>query len=821
MLAGEKVTQDELKAAYDKARIALSSTYGQRRDLDFESSFSGFQMIAASLEISQSDLQYWETRLFPAAKVKIGLGDSLKAMQIVCRLDNLKTLRIAVEASCKRMLRPSSDLEAEERGGSFVSMARAVMSVSAADGQAYFDKAVEAVSKFGDEVVYRWEALVVAAKASASDVNCGERTTYRFIRCAEAVGDSVAREKYWNREEVFAVAANMNLPTSLVMLSRWRDRRVGWFSELLSPWIHECVEKNLAEPAVLWSFTGFREMNHLGWIASQCIRKLKDSGIKKKIFQTTVRDLRIIGDLSKLEEILDVAKEFPPDAKAIEELVAREKSSQISSENTKRPEEWSDEKDPKEKMGKLGPILASLDTSNAPSLTEALTKLGQSEPPRESDLFWELVVSKVDSGKEVDFLKAFFKLQRIDVGDAMKVLRLISAASWRGKISVERYWLTFVKRLGAKFPEKFANHYSMVYFNSFYTFSERELDSLAEGISEALSESAGIMPAETYYGFAKSEIARLSPNESLEILEFALARFEIHFPDDEAGGVWTEGFCPPSAREEVVAGFLWAALGSPYSHERWEAAHVVRRLAETSCRKEICALAKLLMTDTAGCFSDPELPFYVLHARLYLLMAFERIVSESPSLLLPYAQSFRQLALEGFPHILIESRAAAISLVLEGKHPGTFDDETFDSLKKVGKSPFPPEFENLSKGYPDTPWHLEGSINLELEYSFEYEFDWYWFEQLSRVFAVSPKQVEQLAAELALKHIDPSKKCDDSDPRRHQFNSGHYSERGTRHSHGRYPKDDSYSFYCSYHSFLSVASLLLSRLHPKQRFCES
>lgn len=48
----------------------------------------------------------------------------------------------------------------------YIGLARAVLNTASDDASVYFEEAVNIVSKFGDEIVRRWEAVVSLAKTN-------------------------------------------------------------------------------------------------------------------------------------------------------------------------------------------------------------------------------------------------------------------------------------------------------------------------------------------------------------------------------------------------------------------------------------------------------------------------------------------------------------------------------------------------------------------------------------------------------------------------------------------------------------------------------
>src|SRR5207245_3566271 len=87
-----------------------------------------------------------------------------------------------------------------------------------------------------------------------------------------------------------------------------------------------------------------------------------------------------------------------------------------------------------------------------------------------------------------------------------------------------------------------------------------------------------------------------------------------------ADGEWKDGAYPTSDTTQISAGLVWRMLGSPYAADRWQAAHSVRRLAKFRRWKVVDALAGKLDCKDAGPFQAPELLFYYMHARLWLLI---------------------------------------------------------------------------------------------------------------------------------------------------------------------------------------------------------
>ena len=179
--------------------------------------------------------------------------------------------------------------------------------------------------------------------------------------------------------------------------------------------------------------------------------------------------------------------------------------------------------------------------------------------------------------------------------------------TWPNQIAVKRNWPLFAKKLGKRFPLRFSNVESLHHWFPARAFEEQSLIALREGAIEGLAESLELLPASALFGFVTSIAHSLTAAEASEVLEFGISRFELHIAPDYADGLWSEWLLPPGNIPDAVTGFIWSALASPDSAERWQATHCVRRLVELSCDNEIASLLGWLQRGEVGPFRKPTL----------------------------------------------------------------------------------------------------------------------------------------------------------------------------------------------------------------------
>ena len=90
-------------------------------------------------------------------------------------------------------------------------------------------------------------------------------------------------------------------------------------------------------------------------------------------------------------------------------------------------------------------------------------------------------------------------------------------------------------------------------------------------------------------------------------------------------------------------------------------------------------------------FGDAKLPFYIMHAQLWLLIALARVAKDAAPAFAPHRAFFERIAFSAeFPHVVM--RAFAIDILRELAH-ALAPDEREALISKLGaanQSPFPP-----------------------------------------------------------------------------------------------------------------------------------
>ena len=797
-----------MQTASQQSTRALAQRYLNHDRLPFELTVARFECLVFNPVVTEAALKNFVNEL-SGKDLRFATVDRLKAVRTACRLAHLSSIRKPLERSCWDMIASDKDEGPESLADGYIQLARAVLPINPENAKAYFDEAIEVVSKFGDELVDRWQAIVAAATRSADGGSASPETAYRFIRCAELVGNTVAREKYWDRDKAIETCLKLHPTSAFAALSRWRDREIGWLGRQLHVLVQAAIKTKQLAPAVGWSLAVFAESYDFESFAALCIESETDNSRRQIILDQAVVDLRLRnGSEDDWQRLSNLAQRYSLRNKELERVFA------FYADQVNLPAQ--DEQDaPSTNICRLDEaptdweaLFAGLDLTSSLGLSLAIERFDAMPYPHEHKIFWTEVFKRTPEAKASQILDSLINAESADAFDVEYGLSSFPSA-WRENISVQKVWPKVFQSIGRRFPSRFTNYYSRIYSLERFQATDQEIELLNQGIVEGLANSYSQANARTLFGFSHVASALITPEQAADVLDFGLKRFEEHIDDQYADGLWADWLTPPERITEAVSGFIWSALGSPRSAERWQAAHCVRRLAETGCAEEIDALISWMAKDNVGAFGSHKYPFYNLHARQYLLIAIARATMDRPKIFLKHHAIFAHYALNDIPHAIIQKYAADIALLIEAVFPNTYEPDVIVQLRQVGLSPFPARTVEGYGNHFNSPWHERGEVDKSLAFYFSYDFDRYWFEPLGDVFGITSKQVEELAKETVFKYWDIAMEgVHVRDPRQNLWRS----DRDTWHSHFSYPKTDNYRFYLSYHAMLAVATKLLQSM---------
>jgi hypothetical protein len=150
-------------------------------------------------------------------------------------------------------------------------------------------------------------------------------------------------------------------------------------------------------------------------------------------------------------------------------------------------------------------------------------------------------------------------------------------------------------------------------------------------------------------------------------------------------------------------------------------------------------LVAKIASDDAGPFQAPELTFYFLHARLWLLIALARVAHDHPGEISRYETVLKDISLDSKqPHVLIRRFASEALIKYAGLGTTNLSNTDLEAIRNVYRSPFPvdtrPRQHFSDSLYRSRPKSMPKPAS---EFSLDYDFEKYNVHPLAELFGVS------------------------------------------------------------------------------------
>lgn len=253
------------------------------------------------------------------------------------------------------------------------------------------------------------------------------------------------------------------------------------------------------------------------------------------------------------------------------------------------------------------------------------------------------------------------------------------------------------------------------------------------------------LQAETRYG--QLAVERLLRSEAAKL------------SDSVTDGAWSPGLYPPDEFSEIAGGLVWRVLGSPDAIDRWRATYCLRMFAKFGRWEVIDSVVAKIGNVDAGPFQASELPFFYMHANLWLLIALARISRDSPQRIADYKNQFLSYVLEDKEsnHVLMRHFARDALLTCMDANELELDAETATQVRDANRSirrhikDESRSDKNLYFRPPES--NQEAKVKFQLDYDFQ-KFD---VDGLARVFGQPSWMVADMISEVAHR-IEPAVK---------------------------------------------------------------
>lgn len=800
-------TVEETKKIFSQI---TSDSYGEYDPISLVATKAKFQIILFSNHDIKALIDIFEEK-YKDESFKALFLDRFYFIRASYRNKNLLDISDTLEDTWEAKLNKIDYEETpESRSDSYLKLCRAVLNLDGDNAKAYFDEAMSKASNFGQEAVLRWEALSAIARRSAEDNNYSLELAHRYMRCAEMIGDSVSKEKHWDRNDVITTCFQLSPISAFAIAYRWKDRNIGWSERQIHPLAYSAMDSKLVSSSVAWSLSAFSWEYGLFDFFKKCLEAEEIN--RQKIFDQFIRDLKNQGNIDRnWLEIRNLAKKYRlqfEEPKNIQQLVENEDSKEVVTSSNKRSRQ---ETPSVSEAWNL--TYGQFDILTSAGLENAFRLYNSRRNPQEHSVFWPGCIEKVTSKRLISFLNIVIESELLDFYELRSIFSLIPL-KWKDKTFVINNWDKLIFKLASRFPSPFTGIYERDYMLDSFILNKGTNEVIQQGVINGLSGSVNIESADALFLFVHSNAKKLLIEEAKELINFGLSRLELFIDDDYADGVWDSTNKLYQDASHGLVYYVYANLGSPFIEERWKAIHAVIRLYKLGCQTQINQLIDCLESGLPSIYIPTQFKFYDLHARLYLLVALTRCVFLNPEMLIAKIDLFSTIALDSQLGVLLQYYAKQICLEIR-KKPNSLKTETFIRIEKQCVSQFSKVNESRHSYKTESPWHQNGSLNNLPDISFPFDFYQYWFEPLGQVFGISSSQVSDLAKDTLLNEWGMDFESNwVPDSRKDLWNSLSRYDYSLLSDgrHGSYPRVDSYSFYVAYHLMFVVAARLLKAM---------
>ena len=531
--------------------------------------------------------------------------------------------------------------DAKRTADSFASLARAVLPLGREEASPYFQKALQHLGRLGDDELHeRLFAILALAERSGTSGRADPLEAYRVARVGEFFHAYNDHKFPW--ASLIEAVTRLCPSSGFAIASRWNDRSKVALGRIL-PWVTICLlEAEAISPSVgvaLHAFGGYwRLAKNAHLFLNQDIVRTQ----KQDILDTLARDQEFDPDneedaidallaaathhgleRQRLQSLADLSIEQATGDHVDEGLWATEGEA-----TPPQPINWAE-------------LLADFDLYTPEGIDGAIARWGSMQTPRQWEELFAQLRQAVGLSRRAEHVRALARSTDLMVASVFEALEGC-ANEWHPSMALESALADAINHvIATRSDEIVARSWAL---DDSMRLCARLLRSpvadVLQRLMQAFSGSVERASATTLFELA-SAYARnaLTADQAKDVLSYGLDRLEPILNDKDIDGPWRSSLLPPPEISRAIARFLYAMLASPAAEERWRAAHATRRLCRLGETEAVAALIELLPTTELPAFTDSSLPFYAMHARLYLLIVLARVAAEAPEVLFAHVRS--------------------------------------------------------------------------------------------------------------------------------------------------------------------------------------
>jgi hypothetical protein len=648
---------------------------------------------------------------------------------------------VAGESATKVFRQIEQENDVETRTHLFAELSRAILPASKEEAASTFQRALEQLDTIGSgDYAFTNELLLFAASLKGHEIE--ESDFHTLTNIVELnIPDEAEKFSWGNFGQGLSKVAG---PRVLAKLARWDDRSKISLNFTLMPYLTALIHDRKIEPEIAFSLltlcnpaesyesavTGFAlalERNHYpnnGELVSDLIRQFLQN--KPGTLGHPVEDLHSIAARIQevAQDITDYISAAGPQFKNVnDEWNQNANYHGIRNTSHGHPQPDSAKSDQQELIE-----IARKTAITQESMSHAIDTAAKSATMHDRKLrLLEIVRKSVKFSDRQAYVQSVAKLENLEIYAKLQELESCKEIWKKSSISLESLYRDLAVPLLQLHSEDFISYdrLSGYLLNRVSLLTGISAIELARELVTIFSASSDIS-ASVWMGLAGIMSDDLKADEGQTALKRLLNSNAARLSSRVTDGHWVEGLYPKSNSSDIAAGLVWFRLGSPLAANRWKAAHSVRSFARFGRWDIIDEIVSNIEATGAGPFQAPELKFYFLHARLWLLIALSRLAIDEPKRVAKYEAVLKRIALSAdTPHVVLRHFAANAISTSARHHASALSASDLKRIETIGVSPFPlakrdEDHYHRHSFYQDRD---KGKPKYEPEFSLDYDFD--------------------------------------------------------------------------------------------------
>ena len=759
---------DAFLDAWAQVRKERESYYGIEKFNRF------FQTLGCKIAVfalwARSDLKIASVKAFITClhgQEILSVSTLIEVVAILAKRQSLQGL--AGEEAMKARSLIEHENEVAYRTASYADLARAMLPASHDEATAYFKAGLEQMDAIGsDDYEFTNELLLFTASLKGDELD--ERDFHTLTNICELNISYIDAEKFpW-----FAFAKGLSRAAgcrALAKLSRWDDRSKISLDYTLLPYLTALIEdgkiepedalalNRLANPVELWSCnteTFATVIDNKSYpkstaLVTELIKQFEDDnpGVPMDGTVKTLASIaeRVLGQTSDTTAYLTAAHQHF--AKIRDER----------NEHMNYHGRWDAlvsgravSRDRQENRAKLRKIANATTPTDELSLEKAIDELNMMQHIYDLEgEFFDKLRSKVSFSDRIQYVRTLSGLENLNIYKKLSELKRCKE-SWEESSAAltDAY-----KALGVPLLQCHAD--DLVSYGQLSGYKLKEIAdlsgipiaTLALELVKLFAVSDSSVPASVWLALARFICEEADDGEGQSALQRLLNSDAAKLSSNVVDGAWNEGLYPASDAVTVASGLVWRMLGSPHAADRWRAAHSVRCFARFERWEVIDALVARFGTKDAHPFQAPELPFYFMHARLWLLIALARIALDDPKAIARYQETLVRIVLNDTePHVLMRHFASQAILACVDKGALKLSAKREKLVREIDLSPLPRLRQKVKQGGGFYHGRPKTAPKPKSEFHLDYDFDKHDVHWLSDVFGKPGWEVQDLISEV-------------------------------------------------------------------------